>query len=123
MWWNSSEIRTKNAVKTVILSLIFGGLSWIYFNFEATQHWLWQCPIYKTTGLQCATCGFQRAFHQLLHGNIRASLSYNSLFIPTLVVAVGLYYVPKKEYIIKALKWYLIIAFAFMIVRNLLPLL
>lgn len=46
-----------------------------------------RCPIHALTGLYCPGCGSTRAVHQLLHGNIGASLRLNPvafLLLPAL---------------------------------------
>ena len=36
-----------------------------------------KCPVKLLTGYDCPGCGFQRAFHALLHGNLWEAIHYN----------------------------------------------
>ena len=47
------------------------------------------CLFHKLTGWNCWGCGGQRAFHQLLHGNLGKAASLNLLIFP--IVALGCY--------------------------------
>lgn len=40
-----------------------------------------KCPFKFLTGLSCPGCGFQRALHALLHGQIHTAVSYNYWFV------------------------------------------
>ncbi len=42
------------------------------------------CPFHRVTGLDCPGCGSLRAVHQLLHGNLRAALHFNAIFVLSL---------------------------------------
>jgi len=42
------------------------------------------CPLLALTGWYCPGCGSLRAFHQLLHGNLRNALAMNPLAVLTL---------------------------------------
>jgi hypothetical protein len=42
------------------------------------------CPLLALTGRYCPGCGSLRAFHQLLHGNLRNALAMNPLAVLTL---------------------------------------
>ena len=56
-----------------------------YYNIDpATTEWAPKCVFKMLTGLQCPSCGIQRALHCLLHGDVVAAVRYN----PFLVVAV-----------------------------------
>jgi hypothetical protein len=47
------------------------------------------CVFRSSTGLWCPGCGLTRGLHQLLNGHVASALHYN-VFIPLVVVAVGL---------------------------------
>ena len=47
-----------------------------------------QCPWRLLTNTQCPGCGFQRAFHCLLHGEVGKALQYNYFFILSIPYAV-----------------------------------
>ncbi len=40
------------------------------------------CVFYELTGLYCPGCGSGRALFSLLHGNWRAAVKHNALFLP-----------------------------------------
>lgn len=61
----------------------------IYFTFNPAVSSIFpNCPFNSLTGLYCPGCGSQRAFHQLLHGNIFAAAGYNFLMVVSLPVLI-----------------------------------
>ncbi|KAF0834947.1 uncharacterized protein DUF2752 [Ornithinibacter aureus] len=40
------------------------------------------CPTYALAGIYCPGCGMLRATHQLVNGDVAASIAYNPLTIP-----------------------------------------
>jgi len=62
------------------------GTAYLY-AVDPTQpgHYL-PCPTYALTGTYCPGCGGLRAAHELLHGDLLASLGYNPLVLPLLVL-------------------------------------
>lgn len=40
-----------------------------------------KCPFHTLTGFHCPGCGSQRAFHEMLHGNIWTGLQHNFLIL------------------------------------------
>lgn len=79
----------------------FGGLIlacivivFVFRTFNPSENsFFYTCPIYEYTGLQCAGCGSQRAFHQLLHFHIGEAIQLNVLFvisIPFILLAIGI---------------------------------
>lgn len=62
-------------VGVLLLSLVF------YFYSPAENCFYPSCVFKNMTGLSCPGCGAQRAFHELLHFNVKAAFSYNPLFI------------------------------------------
>jgi len=67
------------------------GVVYIYITYNPTDFkWFPQCPVKQLTGLSCPACGFQRAAHSLLNGDVKGALSYNYFFvigIPYLLLA------------------------------------
>ncbi|HLP95607.1 MAG TPA: DUF2752 domain-containing protein [Saprospiraceae bacterium] len=59
----------------------------VYFFLDPETPGFPRCPVLVFTGWKCPGCGSQRAFHQLLQGNLQQAMSYNLLFIPALVYA------------------------------------
>lgn len=75
-------ITAKNQVFLIITVAIFGSL--LYFFYDPSFSFFPPCPFFTITGLYCPGCGAQRAFHDLLHGNLLSSASHNLLFVAAL---------------------------------------
>lgn len=59
----------------------------LYYNIDPSKYIIMpKCPVKLLTTLDCPGCGFQRALHAVLHGNIIEAIHYN-LF---LLVAIPL---------------------------------
>src|SRR3954470_8422522 len=70
------------------LGIALGGA--VLFLFDPAQNAFYPtCMLHRTTGLLCPGCGGLRAAHQLLHGNIRASLQYNPLLVVSFLLGTG----------------------------------
>lgn len=94
--------------------------------------WPFHCPFKLITGLQCPGCGFQRALHALLQGDVAAAARYNFFFlyaIPYLLVIILSDVLPRgkvqsrlqaavgNRYVV----WFYIVSFfVWLIVRNVL---
>jgi len=62
--------------------LLLGVAAFIYFTINPSEvGFLPRCPLYSTTGVYCPGCGSQRAFHDLLHLNIKEVIGHNLLFL------------------------------------------
>jgi hypothetical protein len=66
-----------------------GALAYVGLRDPSTGGGFIPCPFHQATGLWCPGCGMTRALHQLLHGNVAASLGFN-LFLPV-VLAIGVW--------------------------------
>lgn len=54
----------------------------IFYRLNPVDYWFMpKCPIKLLTGLNCPGCGFQRALHAVLHGNVTEAISYNFFFV------------------------------------------
>lgn len=63
-------------LSTATISLI--GFITLYYNVNPERHEFFpKCIIYSLTGMQCPSCGSQRALHAILHGNLSQALHYN----------------------------------------------
>jgi hypothetical protein len=61
----------------------------VLYTFPPSQYSFYpRCPIYGTTHLLCPGCGATRAFHELLHLNLKGALHYNALVTLLLPVAL-----------------------------------
>lgn len=67
-------------IPMIILLIIIGIV--IYFCFDPSEAaWMPPCLFKKLTGFSCPGCGFQRALHAALHGDIISALRYNMLLV------------------------------------------
>lgn len=79
----------KIIVYTIISVLLSGVVIFVYFNYNPTDSRFFpQCFVKTLTGWSCPSCGVQRAFHSLLHGNWREALSYNYFFVISIPYAI-----------------------------------
>ena len=75
----TSKFKLLSFCTIIMLSL---GAIIIYLKYSPQEHtWFPRCPIKTLTGLSCPSCGIQRAFHSLLHGQMTEALSYNYFFV------------------------------------------
>lgn len=74
--------------------LLVAGVA-VYFATPGSSRWLPPCIFHKLTGLHCPGCGNTRALHALVHGDLRASLAYNPLLIPALLLFLFLLCFPR----------------------------
>ena len=83
--------KTKQTIllSTIIVLAVSGLLALYYLNNPTTSTFFPKCIFYKSTGLHCPGCGSQRAFHNILQGNIIAGLKHNLLLV--LLIAVLFY--------------------------------
>lgn len=70
--------RRKTLIGCALVSAMF--LVLYYVNPEHVI-WMPKCPFHLLTGLQCPSCGSQRAVHQLLHGHLREAWRYNPFLV------------------------------------------
>lgn len=84
----------KKRYKIALLLSLLGAIFFIYFSFNPTKHsFFLPCPFRYATGYLCPGCGSQRAFHQLLHGNLLQAFRLNPLLmltLPILLYGIGL---------------------------------
>ena len=80
-------IRTKTQV--YLISAVAAAGSLLYFYLDPANSRIFPpCPFYKLTGFFCPGCGSQRAFHDLLEGDIFSSADHNLLFVVFMPLAV-----------------------------------
>lgn len=102
----------------------------LYFVFDPAHSYLApKCMFHMLTGLDCPSCGNQRALHSLLHGNIWLAIRYNPfLWIAgpyiILVLITSILNTPRAQHIYekltcsKMLILYVVVYFVWWIVRN-----
>ncbi|MFV0483869.1 MAG: DUF2752 domain-containing protein [Bacteroidales bacterium] len=118
-----------NKAHNIRLAVIVSGIiaASYFFIDPAGSRYFPKCLIHSFTGYQCACCGSQRAFHQLLHLNISEAFKLNALFVLFILYALLILIISftKRENKItnnllgtKALAIYLTISILFGILRN-----
>ena len=76
----------KSARGFVLLALSTFIIFYYFRNDPATDTVGIPCLFQKLTGWNCWGCGGQRAFHQLLHGNLANAANLNPLVFPVLLL-------------------------------------
>ena len=72
-------IKRKKEIGIFVFFLI---LIFVYFLFDPSQNpYFLKCPLKEVTGYDCAGCGVQRAFYELLHFRFSKAFQYNPLFV------------------------------------------
>ena len=100
-----------------------------YGYFDPEVYKFPTCPFRALTGWLCPGCGSQRAIHQVLHGNIAASIKLNPLLLPGFLYALISFitsyffpsswpYIRQTYYGLKAGYVSLIVILVFWVVRN-----
>jgi hypothetical protein len=101
----------------------------LYGIFDPDHFLFPKCPFHSLTGWLCPGCGSQRALHQILHAQFRASFKLNPLFLPGMAYAgLGIISscffsgswpnIRQKFYGLKACYISLIVIVVFWVVRN-----
>ena len=118
-------------IKPAIIFIIVGlCLSLLYFYINpATSYLMPKCLLKMLTGYDCPSCGGQRVFHQLLHGNVTEAFLLNPfLFIAAPYLFLAIYTTLSRDRFAKRIKpivshyvtisVYIILYFLWWIVRN-----
>lgn len=87
------KIAGKHQAYIVTAAAISGSLLYFYFDPELSVFFP-PCPLHHFTGLFCPGCGSQRAFHDLVHGNVLQAAEHNLLFVvflPLLFLAAAIF--------------------------------
>ena len=79
-------------LKYIILLVLALSFAVIYFVFDPSSALFPKCPLYLTTGVYCPGCGSQRAFHDLIHFNLKGMIQHNILF-PFGIIVVIYYFI------------------------------
>ena len=101
----------------------------VYFFNPGTHSFYPKCAFHSLTGLNCPGCGMTRSLYALLHGNVLLAVRDNALFVLALAALAlwsaqfavrKMWNLPAKFNVPPKFLWgFLIIAFAFALVRNL----
>ena len=68
-------------IKTIAVIIIIAAMVFYYFVNPEDADFVPKCVLKHLTGFDCPSCGAQRAFHSVLHGEFIKALSYNPFFI------------------------------------------
>jgi len=72
----------KNNKKQIAFCVFFTCLICLYFFIDPSKSgYFLKCPLKTITGYECAGCGVQRAFHELLHFRFLEAFKLNPLFV------------------------------------------
>ena len=63
------------------------------------------CPIQKIFGIPCPGCNMTTALYYLLHGNVKASLWYHAMLLPTLITIGLIFYFRNQKEKVKWILW------------------
>ena len=77
------------AAAALVLALV--AIACFYYFVDPASGLMPRCFFHAVTGLQCPGCGFQRALHALLHGNIGEAWHYNPFAF--FAVPTGIFYI------------------------------
>jgi len=79
----------KNRNRKVGIFVFFSVLIFVYYFFDPSKSgYFLKCPLKSITGYDCAGCGVQRAFHELLHFRFLKAFHYNPLFVISIPIGV-----------------------------------
>lgn len=121
-------MESKQNICIILALFVFGCGIYTYFNPE-NNYWFPKCIFYQLTGLQCPSCGVQRALHSLLIGKISEAFHYNPFLVVALPFLLGVVYavyfnnkIAKflQKYLLHryTIYFYLIVYLAWWILRN-----
>ena len=75
----------KSYKNQLLFLVVFIILCVIYFFLNpSTSSYFPKCPLKSISGYECAGCGAQRAFHELLHLRISKAFKCNPLFVASI---------------------------------------
>lgn len=122
--------KTKRWLWIVATTAVIAILAVLYYIFDpGTSHLAPKCPMKLLTGFDCPSCGIQRAFHSLLHGDIVQAILINPfiwLCLPYLVLVVyaAVFHTPRSQRVAHyvfhhyTLYTYIALYFIWWVVRN-----
>lgn len=121
---------TKRWLWIVATIAVVATLVVLYYIFDpGSSHLAPKCPMKLLTGFDCPSCGIQRAFHSLLHGNLMAAFLVNPflwLCLPylLLVLYAALFSTPRAQRVKRlvfheyTIYFFLALYFIWWVVRN-----
>ena len=118
-------------MKKVAIGLLLVGVLVVLTLVDPTESiWIPKCPVKLLTGLQCPGCGFQRAAHALLHGDVLGALRFNWFLlyaVPYLLVLIAERFFLRGKWQQRIRRWaednrvvwsYVVVYFVWFVVRN-----
>ena len=118
-------------MKKVAIGLLLVGVLVVLTLVDPAQSiWIPKCPVKLLTGLQCPGCGFQRAAHALLHGDVLGALRFNWFLlyaVPYLLVLIAERFFLRGKWQQRIRRWaednrvvwsYVVVYFVWFVVRN-----
>ena len=71
-------VNSKKVITTIVAGVLIASATILYFFVNPEYSELMpKCVVKQLTGYDCPSCGAQRAFHAVLHGDFIKALSYN----------------------------------------------
>lgn len=78
---------------TAALTVAALAIGYYYYTWTPGENGIFpRCPIKSITGLNCPSCGSQRALHAALHGELRAAIGYNPFILIVAAYLIALAY-------------------------------
>lgn len=65
------------AATLAVLAAAVAAVAYLYYVLDPSAPWAPKCFFKAATGYNCPGCGFQRALHAALHGNIAQAWHFN----------------------------------------------
>lgn len=120
----------KRVITIIVAGVLIASATILYF-FVNPQYsrYMPKCMFKVLTGYDCPSCGAQRAFHAMLHGDFAKAISFNPFFIISvpyflLVLYATIFHSGKKDRVTRIAfnRWlaygYIVLFFAWWIARN-----
>jgi len=102
-----------------IFAVLICGAIVLYRYYPEWRRYFPPCPFYKLLHLYCPGCGSTRATYCLLHGDLAGIFRYNLFYLPSLVFAVLLFFLPERAGKPVIVRTYIVLLVLFWILRNL----
>lgn len=84
--------RWKTAAAAVLMLTLLA-IGYYYYTWVPGETGIFpRCPIKSITGVDCPSCGSQRALHAALHGELRAAIGYNPFILIVAIYLIALAY-------------------------------
>ena len=119
----------KLIIKTIVAIVVVAAMVLYFFVNPEDYELIPKCVLKQLTGYDCPSCGAQRAFHAVLHGNFTTAIYYTPFFVISVPYFLLVLYATFFKNIIAtqvrkiaihkyAIYTYIVLYFAWWIVRN-----